>query len=1128
MSNGDKSLMGLRRSTDEYIRVVNNFLDKAFKQASQGNEILCPCKKCANCNWHYRNVVEDHLVAYGFVQGYTKWIFNGEGFSRNNPHRSSDDEGDMHDDIDGLLHDTFRNVEGDFRQYEGVREEPSEDAKRFFKLVTRVIPRCIHGLSNVAFTDILDLLKEVFPFAQLPESFYKAKSMIKNLGLHYEKIHACPNDCMLYWNDNEKAKNCSVCGSSRWKNVIDLLTNASSKVPEKVLRYFPLKPRLKRIFMCSETAAAMRWHATERPNDGNLRHPVDGEAWKYFDSLHEDFARDPRNVRLGLSSDGFNPFRTMSISHSTWPVMLMNYNLSPWICMKPEYIILSRIIPGPSSPGKDIDVYLQPLIAELKELWEIGMETYDADSNEIFQMRAALLWTVSDFPALAMHSGWSTKGRWACPTCNHDTCSQSLKHSRKMCYLGHRAFLPPDHPSRRDKKSFHGKENHRTTPTPLSGIEAFEELREFNNMFGKGQKKTRRDSEGPWKKKSIFFNCHIGSKLRHNLDVMHIEKNICDSLLGTLLDIPEKTKDQVNSRYDLQEMGIRKELQPIKDNNGKVYLDKACFSMKTEEKKLFCSVLKNVKLPKECASNISRCVQVDEMKISVYKSHDAHFIVHYLLQVAIRKVLPKNVSLALIRLGNFFRAICGKVIRRRDLDTMQSEINKIECDLEKIFPPTFFDIMVHFPIHLVNEIKLGGPAHLLWMYPTERNMCKYKVFLRNRAHPEASIAEGFLAEECLNFCSRYLHDGVKTRFSRYQYEDDEGIETEGDNLSPIFPKIGHPIGTTTDSFASARDQNPIDGEVTYCGAIQDIIEIDYWGCFSVVLFRCDWFYNEIDGYGLTLVNFNRLCNTDDPFVLASQVHQVFYVEDPNEENIYYARTKILIDLYDLEEENCPNIGDTFWSELDDDIGSSNRLPDGDVVWSTEDVPGDVVDMPSCAQHSQDMETSEEEDDFDDTDWDWMLREDNIAVIEFVGIAEKDISHDSRMDKTKEKSEKLNIRSSWNTYIFGISQKEKYNISDIAKNWTPEAIQGAWRRYKSQLKKDHFEAYHNDETRMENKPENIPAYQFKELLKYWNSDNHQKMSATNIENRKKLKDPHTAGKKSFAIVRNDLVSALIYH
>nr|XP_009785082.1 PREDICTED: uncharacterized protein LOC104233395 isoform X1 [Nicotiana sylvestris] len=159
---------------------------------------------------------------------------------------------------------------------------------------------------------------------------------------------------------------------------------------------------------------------------------------------------------------------------------------------------------------------------------------------------------------------------------------------------------------------------------------------------------------------------------------MHIDKNICDSILGTLLEIDEKSKDHVNSRYDLQEMEIRKELQPIQDVvSGTISLAKACFYMNPEEKRPFCTVFKNAKLPKGCASNISRCVHEKEMKISGYKSHDAHFIMHYLLQVAVRKSLPKNISLALIRLGNFFRAICAKVVRQEDLDRLQTEINEI-------------------------------------------------------------------------------------------------------------------------------------------------------------------------------------------------------------------------------------------------------------------------------------------------------------------------------------------------------------------------------------------------------------------------------------------------------------------
>lgn len=101
--------------------------------------------------------------------------------------------------------------------------------------------------------------------------------------------------------------------------------------------------------------------------------------------------------------------------------------------------------------------------------------------------------------------------------------------------------------------------------------------------------------------------------------------------------------------------------------------------------------------------------------------------------------------------------------------------------------------MIHLTIHLVNEIKLGGSTHLRWMYSSERNMCKFKGLVRNRSNAEGCIAEGIVADDCLTFCLRYLHVGVKTRFSRYQMEDDEDIQTKGDDFSHMFPKIGHPI-----------------------------------------------------------------------------------------------------------------------------------------------------------------------------------------------------------------------------------------------------------------------------------------------------------------------------------------------
>ena len=149
----------------------------------------------------------------------------------------------------------------------------------------------------------------------------------------------------------------------------------------------------------------MKWHAESRIDDGVLRHPTDSSAWKSFDEKNPDFATDSRNVRLGLAVDGFNPFRTMSVSHSTWPIVLMPYNLPPWMCMKQHFFILSMLIDGPKAPGNKIDVFLQPLINELKELWHQGVSTYDASSNQMFQLRAILMWTISDFPSYVNLSG---------------------------------------------------------------------------------------------------------------------------------------------------------------------------------------------------------------------------------------------------------------------------------------------------------------------------------------------------------------------------------------------------------------------------------------------------------------------------------------------------------------------------------------------------------------------------------------------------------------------------------------------------------------------------------------------------------------------------------------------------
>ena len=105
-------------------------------------------------------------------------------------------------------------------------------------------------------------------------------------------------------------------------------------------------------------------------------------------------------------------------------------------------MLLSLLISGPQQPDNDIDVYLAPLIEDLKILWEVGIEAFDAYKKEFFTLKAVLLWTISDFPTYSNLLGCTVKGYFACPIYGEETDSQRLKHGKKNSYTGHRQFLP--------------------------------------------------------------------------------------------------------------------------------------------------------------------------------------------------------------------------------------------------------------------------------------------------------------------------------------------------------------------------------------------------------------------------------------------------------------------------------------------------------------------------------------------------------------------------------------------------------------------------------------------------------------------------------------------------------------
>ena len=109
--------------------------------------------------------------------------------------------------------------------------------------------------------------------------------------------------------------------------------------------------------------------------------------------------------------------------------------------------------------------------------------------------------TMSDFPAYVMLSGWSIKGKFDCPCCNYGTNSRYLKRSRKMCYMFHHVFLPMNHPWRSKKRSLNGKNEFRPPLPSLKGTDVSIAYMILKMCL----EKRKRSIDGPWKKRSIFF-----------------------------------------------------------------------------------------------------------------------------------------------------------------------------------------------------------------------------------------------------------------------------------------------------------------------------------------------------------------------------------------------------------------------------------------------------------------------------------------------------------------------------------------------------------------------------------------------------------------------------------------------
>ncbi|WVZ85320.1 hypothetical protein U9M48_032263 [Paspalum notatum var. saurae] len=338
----DRQWMCKDRRSIKFIAGLSVFIETAEKNKKSSGFISCPYCDCRNeKEYSLSKPLHDHLIRRGFMPGYLCWTKHGElgvlegeneeedegniDFAQFNSFADTligvaDDEDNADDALAQMLHDAQEDYdnERDWKKLERMLEDHrtllyldcKEGHMKLRSTLEMLQWKASNGVSDKGFNELLMIIKKLLPEGnKLPATTYEAKEAVCPLGLEVQKIHACPNACILYRGDYRKLKSCPVCKASR-SNVMTLGTLRGNLRGRKCL----LRNKAH--------AKIIRWQKEECKKDDTLRHPADGSQWRKIDRTYPEFAEDARNISFGLSTDGMNPFSEMSSSHSTWPATL--------------------------------------------------------------------------------------------------------------------------------------------------------------------------------------------------------------------------------------------------------------------------------------------------------------------------------------------------------------------------------------------------------------------------------------------------------------------------------------------------------------------------------------------------------------------------------------------------------------------------------------------------------------------------------------------------------------------------------------------------------------------------------------------------------------------------------------
>ncbi|PHU05138.1 hypothetical protein BC332_25960 [Capsicum chinense] len=351
-----------------------------------------------------------------------------------------------------------------------------------------------------------------------------------------------------------------------------------------------------------------------------------------------------------------------------------------------------------------------------------------------------------------------------------------------------------------------------------------------------------------------------------NPDPMHIERNVSESFLSTIMSMVGKTKDTLKSRYDLVDLGIRQSLHPIEDRDN-MLLPMAFYTLSSEEKLKLCDFLANLK-------NIST-------KFNKSTRNDNE------------PVLDGEISV--------FK-YCGQT--------------KGASDGGNRLPHDEFNQACNYVLENCEEISQYR----------EEYMRQIEVEGSTRAHQvhKNGFIDWFRAHIFL-------------------------LSSQGRANNEI---ISLAVGPEPLNSGFLVREDVSDSNKEYYGVLKDIYELCYTGNRKVHLFKCHWCdvahlgkRYKIDKYGFTSVNTQRVLNTNEPFVLASQSEQVFYLNDLVDKDWLLVVKTNPRDLFNMPEfEREASLNDEVYQqdEVEDILCGNNQETNIEVSLHRDDVEVEIV------------------------------------------------------------------------------------------------------------------------------------------------------------------------------------------